>query len=199
MEWFFYLAKIWGEIAFGGSGVPRPPSPQGNSVKLKTTIVLLCRVGAIYISEDEGKLLSTIDISWLLQCHQLQYYQLVVKWSNFLRNSLVPVGEKGLLFSPSNENTIRQELTYWRPKYDLWTSDLWPTLPTHLILLGELQVVIGLEELRVFCQLWDGDWRMIHHTCSPNGWKEEGHRESQERKFISTFDRYRNEELHFQS
>lgn len=40
--------------------------------------------------------------------------------------------------------------------------------PTHLIFLRELQIVVGLEELCVLCQLGDGDGRVIHHTCSSN-------------------------------
>lgn len=36
----------------------------------------------------------------------------------------------------------------------------------HLIFLRELQIVVGLEELCVLCQLGDGDGWVIHHTCS---------------------------------
>lgn len=37
----------------------------------------------------------------------------------------------------------------------------------YLILLGELQVVVGLQQLRVLSELRDGDRRVVHHTCAP--------------------------------
>lgn len=34
----------------------------------------------------------------------------------------------------------------------------------HLILLRELEAVVGLEPLRVLCHVCDGDWRVAKHT-----------------------------------
>lgn len=62
------------------------------------------------------------------------------------------------------------------------TFDLWTPCPAHLVFLRELQVVVGLEELRVLGQLGDGDGGVVHHTCSsrktprkdPPGGRREG-------------------------
>lgn len=62
--------------------------------------------------------------------------------------------------SPCNENTVRQKSM---PSRTFNPRTFWLT---HLIFLGELEIVVGLEEFGVFGQLCDGDGRMIHHTCS---------------------------------
>lgn len=62
--------------------------------------------------------------------------------------------------SRCNENTVRQKSI---PSRTFNPRTFWLT---HLIFLGELEIVVGLEELGVFGQLCDGDGRMIHHTCS---------------------------------
>lgn len=36
---------------------------------------------------------------------------------------------------------------------------------SHLILLGESQVVIGFQQLYVLGQLADGNGRVAHHSC----------------------------------
>lgn len=36
---------------------------------------------------------------------------------------------------------------------------------SHLVLLGESQVVVGFQQLYVLSQLADGDGRMAHHSC----------------------------------
>lgn len=35
---------------------------------------------------------------------------------------------------------------------------------SHLILLGELEAIIGFEALDVVCQVSDGDGRVVSHT-----------------------------------
>lgn len=37
--------------------------------------------------------------------------------------------------------------------------------PAHLILLGELEAVVGFEAFRVLGHVCDGDWRVAKHAC----------------------------------
>lgn len=48
-----------------------------------------------------------------------------------------------------------------------------PPLICHLILLGEPEVVVGLQKLGVFCQLRDRDGGVTHHTCRGSKGKAE--------------------------
>ena len=35
---------------------------------------------------------------------------------------------------------------------------------SHLILLGELEPIVGFEALKIVCQVSDGDGRVVSHT-----------------------------------
>lgn len=50
--------------------------------------------------------------------------------------------------------------------HQAWGIKQWPIVASaHLILLGELEAVVGFESLHVLSHVCDGDGRVAEHTC----------------------------------